>query len=220
MLTGKITGALETFWGLALANLVDYLEGRELTSKVDYTGSDLRAEFTIDREVGPVWTSLLDSEQVTAWFGFPIEIEPEVGGRYAMGGLADNPDPARILDLVPEKRHLDRLGRRRGLHLGAGRLGREHPADAGAERLRRQSAAVRGLGRLPERRRQSAPLPRAARPADLGLRSAGTRARTRPDPRPPPVARPDSAPPLDYRPVTPYCRVTPGQSAPFERGRR
>jgi uncharacterized protein YndB with AHSA1/START domain len=102
--TGAIRGVLQTFWALALANLVDYLEGRELTPKVDYTGTGMRAEFAIDREIGPVWASLLDSEQVTTWFGFPIEIEPRVGGRFAMGGLDNNPDPAMILELVPERR--------------------------------------------------------------------------------------------------------------------
>lgn len=105
VMTGaSIRGVLQTFWSLALANLVDHLEGRELTPKVDFTSADLRAEVTVAASPERVFDSITDSAKVSTWFGFPIEIEPYVGGRFAMGGLENNPQPAMILDLEPNRR--------------------------------------------------------------------------------------------------------------------
>ncbi|MCK2212883.1 SRPBCC domain-containing protein [Actinomadura sp. ATCC 31491] len=107
VITGKsIRGVLQTYWCLALANLAEYLEGRELTPKPDYsaTGPELRAETVVEAPPAEVFASLIDSETVTKWFGFPIEIEPYVGGRFAMGGLANDPSPAKILELEPARR--------------------------------------------------------------------------------------------------------------------
>lgn len=104
VITGKsIRGVLETFWGQALANLAEHFEGRELTPRVDYTTADLRASVMVDAEPASVFASLTDSEIVTRWFGFPIEIEPHVGGRFAMGGLANDPSPAKVVELVPDR---------------------------------------------------------------------------------------------------------------------
>ncbi|MEW2442361.1 SRPBCC family protein [Micromonospora marina] len=47
-----------------------------------------------------VWTSITDSEQASAWFGYPIGIEPWEGGRYAMGGF-DAGYAAKVLDVTP-----------------------------------------------------------------------------------------------------------------------
>ncbi|MEU8249931.1 SRPBCC family protein [Nonomuraea sp. NPDC048916] len=104
-LEGKnIRGVLQTFWYLALANLAEHFDGRELTPKVDFTGtSELLAQVLIDATPDKVFESLTDSESATRWFGYPIAIEPHVGGRYAMGGF-DNPDPARILELEPGRK--------------------------------------------------------------------------------------------------------------------
>ncbi|GGO64749.1 SRPBCC family protein [Nonomuraea cavernae] len=100
----SIRGVLQTFWYLTLANLLEHLEGRELTPKIDFTGkTGLRADVLIDATPDKVFDSLIDSESVTRWFGFPIAIEPHVGGRYAMGGF-DNPDPAKILELEPGRK--------------------------------------------------------------------------------------------------------------------
>ncbi|MEV0230296.1 SRPBCC domain-containing protein [Nonomuraea sp. NPDC050786] len=104
-MTGKsIRGVLQTYWCQALANLAEHFEGRELTPKPDYTSVDLRAEVTIDAPPSQVFDSLIDSEAVTKWFGFPIEIEPYVGGRFAMGGLANDPSPAKVLELEPGRK--------------------------------------------------------------------------------------------------------------------
>ncbi|MBB5774466.1 SRPBCC family protein [Nonomuraea jabiensis] len=105
VITGKsIRGVLQTYWALAVANLAEHLEGRELTPKIDFTSADLRAQVTIDASPATVFESLIDSEVVTRWFGYPIEIEPYVGGRFAMGGLANDPSPAKVLELEPGSR--------------------------------------------------------------------------------------------------------------------
>ncbi|MGW0193600.1 SRPBCC family protein [Nonomuraea sp. NPDC003201] len=105
VITGKsIRGVLQTYWYLAIANLAEHLEGRELTPKIDFSSVDLRAQVTIDASPSQVFESLIDSETVTKWFGYPIEIEPHVGGRFAMGGLANDPSPAKVLELEPGRK--------------------------------------------------------------------------------------------------------------------
>ncbi|TDD09602.1 SRPBCC domain-containing protein [Nonomuraea deserti] len=105
VITGKsIRGVLQTFWCCALANLAEHLEGRELTPKVDFSTSEMRAQITIDASPSDVFDSLTDSEAVTRWFGYPVDIEPYVGGRFAMGGLANNPDPAKVVELEPARK--------------------------------------------------------------------------------------------------------------------
>ncbi|WP_326819498.1 SRPBCC domain-containing protein [Streptosporangium sp. NBC_01756] len=101
MITGSsIRGVLETYWSLAIANLADHLEGRELTPRPDFTSPELKGEFIIDASPEAVFDSLVDSEKVSRWFNFPIEIEPQVGGRYALGGF-DAGHAAKIIDLDP-----------------------------------------------------------------------------------------------------------------------
>jgi len=95
-----IRGVLQTFWCLSVANLVDYLEGRELTPRGDFTSQTLRADLTVGAGRAAVYGSLIDAGQVTRWFGVPMEIEPRVGGGWSMvdhGG-------AKIVDLVPGTR--------------------------------------------------------------------------------------------------------------------
>ncbi len=102
MISGSsIRGVLQTFWCQALANLADYVEGREIGPRCDFTDPVLRGEVVIAAPVEKVYHSLIDSAEVSAWFGFPIEIEPQVGGRFAMGGIDNDPQPAKIIDLDP-----------------------------------------------------------------------------------------------------------------------
>lgn len=89
-------GMLQTFWAATLANLVDFVEDRETLALTDLTSSVLRAETTIDAPIGEVFSSLIDGEKVSAWFGFPTEITPEVGGRYGFGTIADLEDGRRL----------------------------------------------------------------------------------------------------------------------------
>jgi uncharacterized protein YndB with AHSA1/START domain len=100
----NIRGVLQTYWYLAVANLVEHFEGRALTPKPDFTSAELRAEVLIDASPAKVYASLIDSEKVSRWFGYPIEIEPRVGGRYSMGGFDAEGEPARILELEPDRK--------------------------------------------------------------------------------------------------------------------
>ena len=87
-------GQLQTFWALALANLVDLVEERGTTARADLTSAELRASVDIAAPVRDVFDSLIDSGKVSAWFGFPIEIEPRRGGLFG---------PGRIVELDPER---------------------------------------------------------------------------------------------------------------------
>lgn len=100
----SIRGVLQTFWALALANLVDHLEGREITARCDFTSAELRQEIVIGAPPEEVYDSLIDSDKASRWFGMRIDIEPHVGGRFAMGGLDADPRPAKIVDLEPGRR--------------------------------------------------------------------------------------------------------------------
>ncbi|WP_405085234.1 SRPBCC domain-containing protein [Microbispora sp. NBC_01389] len=97
----NIRGVLQVFWSLALSNLADHVQGREIGPQPDYTTTDFRGHLDIAAPVSTVYDSLIDSGKATEWFGYPIGIEPYVGGRFAMGGLDANPQPAKIIDLVP-----------------------------------------------------------------------------------------------------------------------
>jgi len=54
-------GALQTFWILSIANLSDYLAGRELTPKCDFTSPELRGSVVIDAAPEAVFDSLTQS---------------------------------------------------------------------------------------------------------------------------------------------------------------
>lgn len=80
-------GRLQTFWAATLANLVDYVEEREVVGLTDLTSPALRAHTTIRATPDEVFASLVDPDKVTAWFGFPTTITPEVGGEYGYGTI-------------------------------------------------------------------------------------------------------------------------------------
>jgi uncharacterized protein YndB with AHSA1/START domain len=97
---------LGTFWSLAIANLVDHVEGRETTPKCDFSQRQtLRAEITVGAAPDDVYASLMDPERFRAWFLATISVEPQVGGRWAMGeDVTDEDATARIVDLEPGRR--------------------------------------------------------------------------------------------------------------------
>jgi uncharacterized protein YndB with AHSA1/START domain len=99
-----VLGHLYTYWALSLANLVDHVEGRPLTPKVDFSTPEMRTEVVIAAPVDAVARSLVESEQHSRWFGAKIDIEPWEGGRVAMGGFDANPEPAKVLEFVPGER--------------------------------------------------------------------------------------------------------------------
>lgn len=97
-------GALQTFWSLAIANLADYLAGRELTPKVDFTSSELRASVVIDAAPDKVFDSMIQPEVFRKWFGANVDIEPYLGGRFAMGGFELDPGGAKFVEFEPGRK--------------------------------------------------------------------------------------------------------------------
>jgi uncharacterized protein YndB with AHSA1/START domain len=97
-------GELQTFWSLAIANLADYLSGRELTPKCDYTSPRLSASVVIDAAPEAVFGSLTEPAQFRKWFGANVDIEPYVGGRFAMGGFELDPGWAKFVEFEPGRK--------------------------------------------------------------------------------------------------------------------
>lgn len=97
-------GALQTFWTLAVANLADYVAGREPTPKCDFTSSELRASVVIDAAPGEVFDSMTRPDLLRKWFGVHIDVEPFVGGRFAMGGFDVDHAGARFLEFEPGRK--------------------------------------------------------------------------------------------------------------------
>ncbi|MDQ1656358.1 MAG: hypothetical protein QOD41_1441 [Cryptosporangiaceae bacterium] len=97
-------GELQTFWSLSIANLADYLSGRELTPKCDYTSPRLSASVVIDAAPEAVFDSLTQPEQFHKWFGANVDIEPYVGGRFAMGGFELDPGGAKFVEFEPGRK--------------------------------------------------------------------------------------------------------------------
>jgi len=97
-------GELQTFWTLAIANLSDHLSGRELTPRCDYTSPDLRAAVVIAAAPAAVFDSLTQPEQYRKWSGANVDIEPYVGGRFAMGGFELDPGGARFVEFEPGRK--------------------------------------------------------------------------------------------------------------------
>jgi uncharacterized protein YndB with AHSA1/START domain len=97
-------GALSTFWSLSIANLADYLAGRELTPKCDFTSNELRASVVIDAAPERVFGSMTEPEQFRRWFGANADIEPHVGGRFAMGGFDLDPGGAKFAEFEPGRK--------------------------------------------------------------------------------------------------------------------
>ncbi|MCW4464690.1 SRPBCC domain-containing protein [Glutamicibacter sp. MNS18] len=88
--TGRRDGlhTMHTFWGLALANLAEYFDGRALTPKADFRASrsdEIRVSLEIAASPEAVFASLVDPEQVKDWFGWEIEIEPRLEGKITLG---------------------------------------------------------------------------------------------------------------------------------------
>ncbi|MEC3979466.1 SRPBCC family protein [Amycolatopsis sp. H20-H5] len=93
---------VHTFWALAIANLAEHAEGREPTLKCDFTTPETREQLIIGATPEAVYSSLIDPEAFAQWFGARIEVEPHVGGRWAMGGFDMDETPAKILELEPD----------------------------------------------------------------------------------------------------------------------
>jgi uncharacterized protein YndB with AHSA1/START domain len=99
--TAGARGALQTFWTLAIANLADYVAGREPTPKCDFTSAELHASMVIDAAPDEVFDSMTQAEQFRRWSGTNVDIEPYVGGRFAMGGFELDPGGAEFVEFEP-----------------------------------------------------------------------------------------------------------------------
>jgi uncharacterized protein YndB with AHSA1/START domain len=97
-------GALQPFWSLAIANLADYLAGRAMTPMCDFTAADLRAEVVIDATPEAVFDSMTQAEQFRRWSGANVDIEPRVGGRFAMGGFEMDPGGITFVEFEPGRK--------------------------------------------------------------------------------------------------------------------
>jgi uncharacterized protein YndB with AHSA1/START domain len=102
--TAGARGALQAFWSLAIANLADYLAGRELTPKCDFTSNELHASVVTDAAPDEVFNSMTQPEQFHRWFGANVDIEPYVGGRFAMGGFDLDPGGAKFVEFEPGRK--------------------------------------------------------------------------------------------------------------------
>ena len=103
--TAGARGALQTFWSLAIANLADYLAGRELTPKCDFTSNELRASVVIDAAPEQVFDSMTQPEQFCRWFGVNVGIEPYAGGALAAPRRRVPPRAVDGLAAVGARRH-------------------------------------------------------------------------------------------------------------------
>jgi uncharacterized protein YndB with AHSA1/START domain len=97
-------GALQPFWGLAIANLADYLAGRALNPLCDFTSVEQRVEVEIGAEPQAVFDSMTQSDQFLRWFGANVGIEPYLGGRFAMGGFDVDTSAARFVEFEPGRK--------------------------------------------------------------------------------------------------------------------
>ncbi|MFC6088931.1 SRPBCC family protein [Saccharothrix lopnurensis] len=95
---------LYTFWTISLANLVDHVEGRPITARIDYTTHEMRVDVVVDAPAEAVGRSLVDPGQYSRWFGAKVDIEPWDGGRFAMGGFDADDDPGRVVGYEPGRR--------------------------------------------------------------------------------------------------------------------
>ncbi|SEQ54613.1 Uncharacterized conserved protein YndB, AHSA1/START domain [Lentzea xinjiangensis] len=94
---------VQTFWPLVLGNLVDHVEGRPVLGFCDFTTPEQRFEFEIAAPPAAVVDALTDAGKFARWFGAGMEIEPHVGGRWTMGSLDEDPNPAKIIALDEER---------------------------------------------------------------------------------------------------------------------
>ncbi|HEX8868452.1 MAG TPA: SRPBCC domain-containing protein [Lentzea sp.] len=93
---------VQTFWALALANLVEHVEGRPVFTFCDFTSPEQRLETDIAATPAAIIDALTDPDAFARWFGTRMEIEPHVGGRWTMGSLETDESPAKIVALDEE----------------------------------------------------------------------------------------------------------------------
>lgn len=101
--------SMHTFWGLALANLAEFVEQRSLTSKVDFRpnrDAEIRIGVEISAPPSAVFDSLTAPDKIKDWFGWDVDIDPRVGGATTFGA------EGRIIEFVPNQvfAYIDEFG--------------------------------------------------------------------------------------------------------------
>ena len=101
--------SMHTFWGLALANLAEFVEDRPLTPKVDFRperDADIRIHVEISAAPSAVFDTLTDPGKIKDWFGWEVDIDPRVGGATTFGS------EGRIVEFVPNQvfAYIDEFG--------------------------------------------------------------------------------------------------------------
>src|ERR1700746_432854 len=77
--TAGARGALATFWSLAIANLADYLAGRERKPTCEFTSNELHASVVIDATPQQVFDSMTQPVQFHRCVGVNVGIARHVG---------------------------------------------------------------------------------------------------------------------------------------------
>lgn len=100
---------MHTFWGLALANLAEFVNDRPLTPEVDFRpGRDAEIRISVEISAPPsaVFDSLTDPEKLKDWFGWEVDIDPRVGGTTTFGS------EGRIVEFAPNQAfaYIDEFG--------------------------------------------------------------------------------------------------------------
>ncbi|MFD2472405.1 SRPBCC family protein [Amycolatopsis silviterrae] len=100
--TGK-RDLIHTFWSASVANLVNFVEGRELVPKCDFADLERDAAQTEVRIGAPpeeVYASLTEPEQLNRWLARDAQVDLKVGGRISFDGEGEG---CEILALEPAK---------------------------------------------------------------------------------------------------------------------
>ena len=154
-------GELETFWSLAIANLADYLSGRELTPKCDYTSAELRASVVIDAAPEAVFDSLTQPEQFRKWFGATSTSSPmwAAGSRWAASSWTPGGSSSSSSSRAARRPCGSPTAKPTA---GSWRARTARPGSRSCRAGSTGQPAVLGLGRLAQWRRRAAALPRGA----------------------------------------------------------
>jgi uncharacterized protein YndB with AHSA1/START domain len=95
-------GVVQTFWSLSLANLVEHVEDRPVFALCDFSTPEQRIDVDIAAPPAAIIHALTDPDVFARYFGARCSIEPHVGGRWAMGSLEEEENPAKIVALDEE----------------------------------------------------------------------------------------------------------------------
>lgn len=90
-------------WRLPIANLANYLEGREPAPRLDFTEQprdSVRIEVPIEAPAEQVFAALIEPDQLDRWFGNSSYVDARVGGEIR---FSPQEQPVKILELEPNE---------------------------------------------------------------------------------------------------------------------